>query len=110
MTTSSLPINGASIHFGDDGVGRAVVLLHGGLSSRADWVPVVTELARVHRVITPDSRGHGRSSNPAGSLSYAAIADDIATLIETLGLDSPVVGGWSDGGQIALEFAVRRPG
>ena len=79
-------------------------------SHLADWVPVVTELARVHRVITSDSRGHGRSSNPAGSLSYAAIADDIATLIQTLGLDSPIVGGWSDGGQIALEFAVRHPG
>jgi hypothetical protein len=40
-------------------------------------------------VVTPDSRGHGRSTNPDGALSYARLADDMAALIEVLGLDRP---------------------
>ena len=100
----------ASIHFGDDGEGGTLVLLHGGLSSRTDWVPVAALLSGAHRVLTPDSRGHGQSTNPAGSLSYATIADDIAALITKLGIQSPVLGGWSDGGQVVLEVAVRHPG
>ena len=61
-------------------------------------------------VITPDSRGHGRSTNPAGELSFPLIADDVAALIAALGLERPVVGGWSDGGQVALELGARHPG
>jgi pimeloyl-ACP methyl ester carboxylesterase len=61
-------------------------------------------------VITPDSRGHGRSTNPRVVLSYQLIADDVAALVEALGLERPVVGGWSDGGQVALELGARHPG
>jgi pimeloyl-ACP methyl ester carboxylesterase len=60
-------------------------------------------------VITPDSRGHGRSTNPSGRLSYAQIADDVAALIATLGLVRPIVGGCSDGGQVTLELGARHP-
>lgn len=59
------------------------------------------------RVITPDSRGHGRSTNPSGQLSYARIADDVAALIAALDLVDPVVSGWSDGGQVVLELGAR---
>jgi pimeloyl-ACP methyl ester carboxylesterase len=71
---------------------------------------VVPHLVDGFRVITPDSRGHGRSTNPAGELSYPLIADDVAALIEALELARPVVGGWSDGGQVALELGARHPG
>jgi pimeloyl-ACP methyl ester carboxylesterase len=70
---------------------------------------VAARLADRFRVVTPDSRGHGRSLNPGGTLSYPLLADDIAALITELELDRPVVAGWSDGGQIALELAVRHP-
>jgi pimeloyl-ACP methyl ester carboxylesterase len=68
---------------------------------------IVSGLAGSFRVIRPDSRGHGRSTNPAGELSYALIADDIAALIAALGLERPVVGGCSDRGQVALELGAR---
>jgi pimeloyl-ACP methyl ester carboxylesterase len=102
--------NGAALYYEEQGEGAPLILIHGGLASSAQWLPVVSELAETHRVITPDSRGHGRSSNPAGELSYALIADDIAALIAALGLRRPVVGGWSDGGQVALELGARHPG
>jgi pimeloyl-ACP methyl ester carboxylesterase len=105
----SLEINGAALYYEERGAGAPLILVHGGLSSGAEWEPVVRELAIGFRVITPDSRGHGRSSNPAGELSYARIADDIAALIATLGLERPLVGGWSDGGQVTLELGARHP-
>ena len=106
----SIEVNGGTLYYEDRGDGAALILIHGGLASSAQWEPVVPELSDGFRVITPDSRGHGRSTNPAGELSYARIADDIAALIAALGLQRPVVGGWSDGGQVSLELGARHPG
>jgi pimeloyl-ACP methyl ester carboxylesterase len=106
----SVKVNGATLYYEKHGDGAPLILIHGGLSSSSQWEPVVSELAAGFRVITPDSRGHGRSTNPPGKLSYALIADDIAALIAALGLRRPVVGGWSDGGQVALELGARHPG
>lgn len=104
-----LEVNGASIYYEDHGDGPAIILIHGGLGAGSEWGTVVSLLGDGFRVITPDSRGHGRSSNPAGKLSYGGIAEDIAALITALGLRRPIVGGWSDGGQITMELAVRHP-
>jgi pimeloyl-ACP methyl ester carboxylesterase len=101
-------VDGATLHYADHGRGAPLVLIHGGLSSSADWQPLLP--VEGFRVITPDSRGHGRSTNPSGELSYPRIADDTAALIAALGLGRPVVGGWSDGGQVALELGARHPG
>jgi pimeloyl-ACP methyl ester carboxylesterase len=84
-------VNGARLHYEEAGAGTTVVLIHGGLVSSAMWAPVLPHLGDGLHVITPDSRGHGRSTNPSGELSYAQIADDLAALIEALGLVRPVV-------------------
>lgn len=102
--------NGAALHYEQRGDGVPLILIHGGLASGAMWEPVVPELEDSFRVITPDSRGHGDSTNPSDTLSYSLIADDIAALIDVLGLDRPVVGGWSDGGQVTLELGASHPG
>jgi pimeloyl-ACP methyl ester carboxylesterase len=106
----SVEVSGATLHYQEHGDGAPLILIHGGLGSSAQWEPVVAELADGFRVITPDSRGHGRSTNPSGDLSYALIADDVAALIAALGLPRPAVGGWSDGGQVTLELGARHPG
>jgi pimeloyl-ACP methyl ester carboxylesterase len=102
-------VNGAALYYEEHGSGHPLVLIHGGLGTSAMWEPLLTHLIGDFRVITPDSRGHGRSTNPAGKLSYSLLADDITALIDSLELEKPVVGGWSDGGQIALELGVRHP-
>ena len=107
--TTSIEVNGATLYCEERGTGTPVVLIHGGLMSSAMWGPLLPELGDGFRLITPDSRGHGRSTNPSGTLSYAQLADDIAALIEELGLNHPVVGGYSDGGQVALELGARHP-
>ena len=80
----SVEVNGATLYYGDQGAGTPLVLVHGGLMSSAMWMPFVAELADGFRVITPDSRGHGRSTNPSGQLSYRQMADDVAGLITAL--------------------------
>ena len=110
-TSQYVSANGISIWVNTLGMGTPLLLLHGGMGTATDnfhdHIPI---FARHFRVIAPDSRGHGRTNNPGGMLSYRLMADDIAGLIRALGLSSPLVCGWSDGGQIALELAMRYPG
>ncbi|MEO8541662.1 MAG: alpha/beta hydrolase [bacterium] len=105
-----IEVNGASLYVEEHGEGDALVLVHGGTVSSESWATLVPLLAKRFRVIVFDTRGHGRSTNPSGELTYERIADDTAALIAALGLEKPVVGGWSDGGQVALELEIRHPG
>jgi 3-oxoadipate enol-lactonase len=90
------------------GDGHPVVFVHGGLADhRAAWFRV-GQLAGTHRLVTPDLRGSGRSVH-AGDLSWDRLADDVAALLEHLGLERAVVGGTSMGSAVALRFALRHP-
>lgn len=106
---SKLSINGMNMHYETHGTGYPLILLHGGLNANAAWKACVPSLAKHFQVILPDNRGSGRSDNPAGHLTYHMMADDVAALIKDLQLDKPFVGGWSDGGQIALELGMHHP-
>ena len=105
-------VRGLNIYYeaSGDPSSAPLVLVHGGSLSSKMWAAQVPLLAPHFRVITPDNRGHGRTNNPSGELSYRLMADDLAGFIAALGLDRPLVFGYSDGGQIALELAVRHPG
>ena len=86
------------------------VLVHGLASNARLWDGVATVLAAAgHQVFAVDLRGHGRSSKPAGPYDVATVAGDLATVIERLGIDRPVVAGQSWGGNVVLEVAARRP-
>jgi pimeloyl-ACP methyl ester carboxylesterase len=106
---SVLQTNGLTLYYEEHGAGNPLILLHGGTDTCHYWDPVVPYLASHFRVITPDSRGHGRTNNPAGTLSYRLMAEDVIAMIAALGLEKPVIGGWSDGGQIALEIGIHYP-
>jgi pimeloyl-ACP methyl ester carboxylesterase len=105
-----IEVNDVSLYVEEHGHGDPLVLVQPGLLSSASWTGVVPVLAEEFRVITFDTRGHGRSTNPSGCLTYELIADDTAALIDALRLERPFVGGWSDGGEIALQFGLRHPG
>ena len=109
-TSRQIAVNGASLHVEEQGAGPPIVLVHGGTITSASWLPLIELLAPRFRVIVFDSRGHGRSTNPSRELSYQLLADDTAALIKELELDRPIVGGWSDGGQVALEVGLRHAG
>ncbi len=104
-----LDVNGVTLFCEQFGDGEPLVLLHGGLGSGRDWEHLVGDLALEFHVVTIDVRGHGRSSNPSGQLTYPLIAEDIALAIAALGIERPFVAGWSDGGQHVLQLGSHYP-
>jgi pimeloyl-ACP methyl ester carboxylesterase len=85
-------------------------LLHGGtMTAGWNWAEAMPILARRYRVIAPDSAGHGRSTNPRPDLRYEDMADDVLRLASALGVTRAAFYGFSDGAQVALELATRRP-
>ena len=106
----TVEVNGVTIYYEEQGQGTPLVLIHGGLSTSAMYQPLLPHLTDVFRVLALDSRGHGRSTNPGGALSYMLLADDVAAFLAALGVERLMVGGWSDGDQVALEVGARHPG
>ncbi|MEV6310886.1 alpha/beta fold hydrolase [Streptomyces sp. NPDC051840] len=103
---------GCALHYDDRGPsdGLPVVLVHGHPFNRTLWAPSAEALAADgYRVITPDLRGYGDSDVTPGKVLLSGFADDIAALLDHLGLGRAVVGGVSMGGQITMEFQRRHP-
>ena len=105
--------NGQRIAYADFGEGdRVVVLVHGLLMNRHMYDHLAPEMAsRGFRVITVDLLGHGASDMPTDMRSYnmTTFADQLAAVIDELGLDRPVIGGTSLGANVSLEMATRHP-
>jgi pimeloyl-ACP methyl ester carboxylesterase len=103
-------VNGINLYYETRGAGRPLILLHGGLGSGEMFGPVLPILAERHQVIAVDLQGHGRTADIDRPIDIRLMADDIAALIDHLDLDRPDVVGWSLGGGVALQTAVRHPG
>jgi pimeloyl-ACP methyl ester carboxylesterase len=103
-------INDVKLHYETFGHGLpAVVVLHGGLGSIVDMHNQIRACAERRMVVAIDSRGHGGSSDGALPLSYGLMADDTFKLLESLGLRSVDIVGWSDGAIIGLDLAMHHP-
>lgn len=101
--------DGATIYYESQGSGPAALLVHGLGSSSRDWEFNSEALGAVHRVITCDCRGHGRSSRPAGRYSIAQFAADAAALLEHTQAAPAHLVGISMGGMIVLQLAASHP-
>jgi pimeloyl-ACP methyl ester carboxylesterase len=102
-------VNGINLYYETYGSGRPLILLHGGLGSGEMFAPIIPALAAGHQVIAPDLQGHGRTADIDRPIDVQLMADDIAALIEHLGLDKPDVLGYSLGGGVAFFTAVKHP-
>jgi len=102
-------VNGINLYYDVRGAGRPLVLLHGGLGSGEMFVPALPQLAERHQVVLPDLQGHGRTADIDRPIDVRLMADDIAALIDHLGLDRPDVVGYSLGGGVALHLAAKHP-
>lgn len=102
-------INGIKLYYATLGKGAPVVLLHGGLGNSDYWGLQAKALARRHKVILVDSRGHGRSSRDTKPYGYDLMADDVVALLDKLKIKRADVVGWSDGAILGIDLAIRHP-
>lgn len=103
------PVNGIHMYYAIYGAGDPVLLIHGGLGHADIWANQVRDLQKDHMVIVADSRGHGRSNRTAEPYSYELMASDYLALLDYLKVDKVALVGWSDGGIIGLDIAMKHP-
>jgi pimeloyl-ACP methyl ester carboxylesterase len=114
MTTTTpgryAAVNGMRLYYEEHGSGHPLVLLHGGLHTvDLSFGALVPLLARSHRLIAVELQGHGRTADIDREPSYPNLADDVAALLEHLGIERADVFGFSLGGLVAIEIGLRHP-
>ena len=97
--------NNTQLACDDVGSGAPVVLLHGFPFNRSLWKPQLEALKSRYRVLAPDLRGHGESEVTNGTVTMEIMAQDVASLMDSLEIQSAALGGLSMGGYVALAFA-----
>lgn len=107
----NIQTNGASLHVETYGTGgEPVLLLHGALSDNMqNWRMVHEPLAKKHRVIGLDLRGHGGSDNPSGEFTLELLRDDVLGVLDALELPRVHVLGCSLGGYVAMALRSKQP-
>ena len=103
-------VNGLGLYYEVHGVGEPLVLLHGGLGAIEMFGGVLPLLAEGRRVIAVDLQAHGRTADVDRPISYESMADDMGALIQHLRFGGADVMGYSLGGGVALQTAIRHPG
>ncbi len=105
MRTSELYLR----DYGDPGTGLSpVVLLHGLFGSSTNWHSIARRLAASRQVLVPDLRNHGRSVRRE-RMTYSAMAEDLAAVLDEQGIDQAALVGHSMGGKAAMWLALTRP-
>lgn len=102
-------VNGLKIYYEIEGDGAPVVLIPGFAAGRWIWFKQTAELSRNFRVIVFDPRGVSASDKPEGPQTIGLLADDVAHLLDTIGIESAHIVGASFGGFVAQEFALKYP-
>jgi pimeloyl-ACP methyl ester carboxylesterase len=109
VATGKAALNGIEMHYATFGAGEPVLLIHGGLGHADLWANQVKDLMQDHLVIVADSRGHGRSTRNADPYGYDLMSEDYLALLDFLKIEKVDVVGWSDGGIIGLDLAMKHP-
>jgi pimeloyl-ACP methyl ester carboxylesterase len=102
-------VNGMQIHVEEQGTGKPLVLLHGGILASETFGPNIAALAAGRRVIAIHLQGHGHTPDADRPLRFESLADDVAAVIRQFGLEKADLLGYSFGGGVALQTAIRHP-
>jgi pimeloyl-ACP methyl ester carboxylesterase len=108
--TGYAPVNGLKMYYEVHGQGAPVVLLHGSfMTITNNWTDAIARLSKSRQVIAVEMQGHGRTADIDRDFSYENLADDIAALLDHLKIPQADVLGYSMGGGVALQVAIRHP-
>jgi pimeloyl-ACP methyl ester carboxylesterase len=102
-------VNGLDLYYETHGTGEPLVLLHGGLGTVGMFTQLLPALAEGRQVIGVELQAHGHTADINRPLSFESLADDVAALIKHLGLKQADLLGYSLGGAVALQAAIRHP-
>lgn len=110
VDTGYADVNGLKMYYEVYGSGKPIVLLHGSfMNIPLNWSHIIPLISRNRKVIVAEMQGHGRTRDTDRPLSYEGMADDVSGLLKHLRIDSADILGYSMGGGIAFQFAVRHP-
>jgi pimeloyl-ACP methyl ester carboxylesterase len=102
-------VNGLNMYYEIHGTGEPLVVLHGAYMTIDGMGELVTSFAETRQVIAVELQGHGRTADIDRPISYELMADDVAALLRHLGTEGADVFGYSMGGAVALQVAIRHP-
>jgi pimeloyl-ACP methyl ester carboxylesterase len=109
-TTGYAPVNGLKMYYEVHGSGEPVVLLHGAfMTITNNWTGWIGELSKTRKVIAVEMQGHGRTADIERDFSSENLADDVAALLDYLKIPSADLIGYSMGGGVAMQCAIRHP-
>lgn len=114
MKSSSIPgqtisVNGIEMYFETRGEGEPLVLLHGGGGVGANWELIFKEPPANYKLVVPDLRGHGRSTNPSKDFTFRQLSLDVFALLDHLGIERFKAIGMSMGAKTLLHIATQQP-
>ncbi len=109
-TTGYAPVNGLKMYYEIHGSGEPVVLLHGAfMTITNNWTGWIDELSKTRKVIAVEMQGHGRTADIERDISSENLADDVAALLDYLKIPKADLIGYSMGGGVAMQCAIRHP-
>ena len=109
-TTGYAPVNGLKMYYEVHGSGEPVVLLHGAfMTITNNWTDWIGELSKTRKVIAVEMQGHGRTADIDRDITNENLADDVAALLEQLKIPRADLIGYSMGGAVAMQCAIRHP-
>jgi pimeloyl-ACP methyl ester carboxylesterase len=108
--TGYVPVNGLKMYYEIHGKGEPVVLLHGSfMTIPSNWQEMITALSKTRQVIAVEMQGHGRTADINRDFSYTNLADDVAAMLDYLKIGRADLIGYSMGGSVAMQVAIRHP-
>src|SRR5215472_9281540 len=109
-TTGYATVNGVKMYYEVHGSGEPVVLLHGAfMTITNNWTGWIDELAKTRKVIAVEMQGHGRTADIPREITNGNLADDVAALLDQLRIPRADLIGYSMGGAVAMQCAIRHP-
>ncbi|MFF0920953.1 alpha/beta fold hydrolase [Rhizobium leguminosarum] len=108
-TSGMAEVNDIKMYYAEYGKGDPILFIHGGLGNAEVWGHQVADFAKDHLVIVADSRGHGRSTRSQQPFGYDLMTSDYVALLDYLKIDKVTLVGWSDGGIIGIDMAMKHP-
>jgi pimeloyl-ACP methyl ester carboxylesterase len=105
----TIHVNDFDMHYEIRGEGEPLLLLHGGTGIGADWAHVFPIDPPGYRIVVPDLRGHGRSTNPSRQFTFTQCAEDVVALLDALQIDRAKAIGMSMGAKTLLHVATAHP-